>query len=92
MTQGSGLSVQSQLDNYLKEIKIKSKECPSAWWRLNINKYPQIAKLAKKYLSIQGTSTPSERVMSDMGIILNKKRLSMSDDSFRMLMYLGDSV
>ena len=92
MAQGSGPSVQSQLDNYLKEIRIKSKECPGAWWRMNKDKYPDIAKLARKYLSIQGTSTPAERVMSDMGIILNKKRLAMSDDNFRMLMYLGDSV
>ena len=92
MTQGSGPSVQSQLDNYLKEIRIKSKECPGAWWRMNKDKYPDIAKLARRYLSIQGTSTPAERVMSDMGLILNKKRLAMSDDNFRMLMYLGDSV
>ena len=90
-SQGSSPSVQSQLDNYLKEVRIKPKECPGAWWRLNKDKYPHIAKLARKYLSVQGTSTPSERVMSDMGLILNKKRLSMSDENFRMLMYLGDT-
>ena len=84
-------SVQRQLDDYLKEVRIKPKECPGAWWRLNKDKYPHITKLARKYLSIQGTSTPSERVMSDMGIILNKKRLAMNDENFRMLMYLGDS-
>ena len=44
------------------------------------------------YLSLQGTSTPAERVMSDIRIILNKKRLSMSDENFRMLMYLGDTI
>ena len=85
-------SVKNQLDSYLKEIRIKPKECPGAWWKLNKDKYPDIARLARKYLSVQGTSTPAERVMSDMGIILNKKRLSMSDDSFRMLMYLGDTI
>ena len=63
-----------------------------AWWRLNKDKYPDIVRLVRKYLSVQGTSTPAERVMSDMGIILNKKRLSMSDNSFRMLMYLGDTI
>ena len=90
-SQGLSPSIQSQLVNYLREVRIKPKECPGAWWRLNKDKYPHIAKLAKKYLSIQGTSTPAERVMSDMGLILNKKRLSMSDENFRMLMYLGDS-
>ena len=86
------LSVENQLESYLKEIRIKPKECPGAWWKLNKDKYPDIARLARKYLSVQGTSTPAERVMSDMGIILNKKRLSMSDESFRMLMYLGDTI
>ena len=63
-----------------------------AWWRLNKDKYPDIVRLVRKHLSVQGTSTPAERVMSDMGLILNKKRLSMSDDNFRMLIYLGDII
>ena len=84
-------SVSSQLESYLKEVPIKSKECPGDWWRLNQSKYPDIARLARKYLAVQGTSTPAERVMSDMGLILNKKRLAMTDQNFRMLMYLGDS-
>ena len=28
-------SVKVQLESYLKEICIKPKECPGAWWRLN---------------------------------------------------------
>ena len=92
MDQGVIKSVKSQLECYMREIKIKPKECPGAWWRMNKDKYPDIATLAKKYLSVQGTSTPAERVMSDMGTILNKKRLSMNDESFRMLMYLGDTL
>ena len=83
-------SAASQLESYMKEVPIKSRECPGAWWRLNQTKYPDIARLARKYLAVQGTSTPAERVMSDMGIILNKKRLAMTDENFRMLMYLTD--
>ena len=85
------LSVSCQLESYLKEVPIKSKSCPGDWWRLNETKYPEIGKLARKYLAIQGTSTPAARVMSDMGLILNKKRLAMTDEHFRMLMYLGDA-
>ena len=84
-------SVSSQLESYLKEVPIKSKSCPGDWWRLNEMKYPDIGRLARKYLAVQGTSTPAERVMSDMGLILNKKRLAMTDEHFRMLMYLGDA-
>ena len=81
-------SFKIQLDEYMQEVKVKG--CPGAWWNLNKTKYPAIAKRAKEYLAVQGTSTPAERVMSDMGTILNKKRLAMSDENFRMLMYLGD--
>ena len=86
-----GRSAASQLESYMKEVPIKSRECPGAWWRLNQTKYPDIARLARKYLTVQGTSTPAERVMSDMGNILNKKRLAMTDRNFRMLMYLTDA-
>ena len=48
-------SVKVQLESYLKEICIKPKECPGAWWRLNKDKYPDIPRLARKYLSVQGT-------------------------------------
>ena len=86
-----GRSAASQLESYMKEVPIKSRECPGPLWRLNQTKYPDIARLARKYLAVQGTSTPAERVMSDMGIILNKKRLAMTDENFRMLMYLTDA-
>ena len=31
-------SVKNQFESYLKEIYIKPKECPGAWWRLNKDK------------------------------------------------------
>ena len=86
----SSKSVNNQVENYLKELPIKARECTGSWWQLNKSKYPDIARLARKYLSVQGTSTPAERVMSDMGLILNKKRLAMTEENFRMVMYLGD--
>jgi hypothetical protein len=36
--------------------------------------YPEIHKLAKKYLSLRGSSVSSERVFSLCGQIVNKKR------------------
>ena len=83
-------SVDTQVEGYFKEPTIRAAKCPGVWWRENQAKYPTIAKLARKYLSVQGTSTPAERVMSDMGAILNKKRLSMTDENFSILMYLSD--
>ena len=81
-----------QLKMFAKESAIRPKEDTLDWWRLNQAKYPDLAKLARKYLCIQGSSTAAERVMSTMGIILNKKRLSMTDENFSEMMYLSDCI
>ena len=86
------LSVEDEFEKYLKESAIKPGDCPRKWWNQRKDLYPNVAELARKYLSVQGSSTPAERVMSDMGTILTKKRLSLSDDLFSEMMYLGDCV
>ena len=54
--------------------------------------YNSLCRLARKYLSIQATSTPAERVMSEMGIVLEKKRQSMSAELFNEIMFLSDVI
>ena len=54
--------------------------------------YNSLCRLARKYLSIQATSTPAERVMSDMGIVLEKKRQRMSAELFNEIMFLSDVI
>ena len=49
-------------------------------------------RLARKYLSVQATSTPAERVMSSMGVVLEKRRQSMTGELFAEMMFLSDTV
>ena len=87
----SGLSpAERELKLFDEEGKISSEENPMLWWKGRKNKYPLLARLARKYFSIQGTSTAAERVMSDMGLVLTKKRLRMKQDLFNALMFLSD--
>ena len=44
------------------------------WWRVNKHQFPHIAVLARKWLCVTATSTPSERVFSDCGLGLTAKR------------------
>ena len=53
--------------------------------------YNSLFRLARKYLSVQATSTPAERVMSAMGIIL-EKRQRMMGDLFNEIMFLSDII
>ena len=81
-----------EFENYLKERTLRMSDNPFSWWNGNKVLYPLLAKLARKYLTVQATSTPAERVMSEMGNILTKKRLAMSDETFSMAIYLSDCV
>jgi hypothetical protein len=49
-----------------------------------------MARLARKYLAIMGTSTPAERVISRLGLVLTKTRSSMSGELFSKIMFLSD--
>ena len=41
------------------------------WWKAKKEEYPTLARLARKYLCVPGTSTPVERVYLWMGWLLN---------------------
>ena len=65
-------------------------EDPLLWWKGRMKRYPLMIQLARKYLPVQGTSTPAERVMSKLGKILTKARMRMKSDLFNALMFLSD--
>ena len=82
--------VSKELENYLKERKLKVDEDPFAWWRNRRDEYPLMSKLARKYLAVQGTSTPAERVISRLGAVFTKRRQSLTGDMFSKIMFLSD--
>jgi len=86
------IGVEKELENYQAEASLKFSEDTFSWWRNRKSSYPKLAILARKYLSVQGTSTPAERVFSMMGNVLTKKRMSMADKNFSMIMYLSDCI
>ena len=68
-------SANREVDNYLDPTIVVSPEKNSLdWWRENKYQFPHIAVLARKWLSVTATSTPSERVFSDCGLGLTAKR------------------
>lgn len=68
--------IQVETGNYLclKPIVVSSKKDPLQWWNKNESLYPNLARTARKWLSVCATSTASERVFSSRGVSLTAKR------------------
>ena len=85
-------SAAEEVMRYRREPMIAEDSCPFSWWRSRRKDYPLLARLARKYLSIPGTSTPSERVISRLNLVLSKRRLQMKGDFVSKIMFMQDCI
>jgi hypothetical protein len=75
-------SVVREVENYLdSQLYIHSKDDPLVWWKDHIFQLSRIAVAARKWLSVPGTSTSSERAFSHCGVALTGKRATMRGDA-----------
>ena len=81
--------IKVEVDRYLSEPSAALKDNPLMWWKFREPSYPTLAKLARKYLAIPASSTPSERVFSSAGLIVSKRRSRISSDKVDMLIFLN---
>ncbi|KAL4008530.1 hypothetical protein ACER0C_002382 [Sarotherodon galilaeus] len=58
---------------YFGEAPIPRDNDPLTWWKNNATRFPTLANLAKSYLAVPATSTPSEGLFSVAGNIVTKK-------------------
>jgi len=78
----------TEFQNYLAEPQLKFDLNPFDWWQSRQEKYPTIAMLAKKYLSIPATSVSSERCFSTCGNVVTSKRTSLLTKNVNLLVFL----
>ncbi|KAJ8333738.1 hypothetical protein SKAU_G00410570 [Synaphobranchus kaupii] len=68
-----------ELNIYLQTTEPDSETNPLEWWKQHEVNFPLVAMLAKKYLCIPTTSSPSERAFSASGnIVTNYKKNTYS--------------
>jgi len=72
----------------VKEISVDSN--PLKWWKDNEHQYPNLSKLAKRYLAVQATSVGSERVFSTAGDIVTSQRAALSPENVDILIFLKE--
>ena len=74
--------IQLECDFYLdKDTTVDHGVQPLEWWNKNKHIYPNVARLAQKWLSVPATSTASERVFSDCGIAVTAKRSCLTGEA-----------
>jgi hypothetical protein len=81
-------SLAEEYEMFLREPAVKGNADPLEWWKRNAGCYKKLAPVAKFFLCIPGTSVPSERVFSDTGNIVTKKRASLDSDTVNQLVFL----
>ena len=58
------------------------------WWRANEFQFPILSEMAKKYLAIPATSTPIERLFSELGLLITERRSNLAPGIIETLGYL----
>ena len=81
--------VVAEVRRYAGEIQVKEK--PLRWWHFH-DTYPNLALLARKYLSVSATSVPCERAFSTAGHIVNRKRGCLLPESVHKLIFLSENL
>jgi len=69
--------------------KISHNQDPLLWWKYNEKKYPVVSQMAKKYLSVIATSVPCERLFSEAGQVISKRRNRLSPNRVNQLLFLN---
>ncbi|XP_065893497.1 uncharacterized protein [Dysidea avara] len=82
-------TIRDEVKSYLQERPIKRMDDPICWWKVNGSRFPHLENLARKYLAIPVTSTPSERVFSVAGIVVDKRRAALTPEMIDALVFLN---
>ncbi|CAJ0902532.1 8394_t:CDS:2 [Entrophospora sp. SA101] len=82
----------SIFDSIFDELGIPQNTDPLKWWAEKKNEFPLMSELALKYLCVSATSVPSERLFSDIGNQITKKRNNLSTDNNQNITHIQMST
>ncbi|KAG9278042.1 zinc finger BED domain-containing protein 1-like [Astyanax mexicanus] len=84
--------IEKEMKSYLMIPEVDSDVNPLDWWKMQEVNFPRLGKLAKKYLCIPASSSPSERVFSTGGNIVTCNRASLKPDAVDRLVILSHNL
>lgn len=77
---------------YHKEKRLGVNEDPLMWWKVNINKYPELGKLAQQYLNCPASSVTSEQLFSGATSTYKEKRNYVQGEKAEKLLFLKKNL
>ncbi|XP_061571822.1 E3 SUMO-protein ligase ZBED1-like [Cololabis saira] len=84
--------IEKELSAYLQSEIVDSEANPLQWWNNHEEMFPNLKNVAKKYLCVPATSSPSERVFSTSGNIVTCHRASLKPDAVDRLVFLAQNL
>ena len=81
-----------ELNAYLAEPCIGPNSDPLDYWRCHEEQYPVLKVLARKFLCMQCTSVPSERLFSTAGLIVSERRSRLQPSKVQQLLFLNKNI
>ncbi|XP_023211757.1 zinc finger BED domain-containing protein 1-like [Centruroides sculpturatus] len=88
-TQGDSGSLVTDLKQYLNQNLLDHKCCPLKEWEHLSAIFPNMKKLADQYYCIPGSSVPSERLFSKVGLIMTTRRNRLASSILAKLTFLS---
>ncbi|XP_061878005.1 E3 SUMO-protein ligase ZBED1-like [Entelurus aequoreus] len=83
---------EEELKKYLAEPALSLTEDPLDWWKFKERDCPLLAKLAKQFLCIPGTSVAAERVFSTAGDVVTAQRSCLSPQHVDQFIFLQKNL
>ncbi|KRT78170.1 hypothetical protein AMK59_7458 [Oryctes borbonicus] len=77
-----------EIRSYIEDVPLERKQNPLEWWKTRELLYPNLSKLAKKYLSAVATSVPSERLFSKAGLAISDRRSRLKGKDTQKILFL----
>ncbi len=85
-------AAERELENYLLAPDADTEMDPLQWWKIHEKNFTRVSFLAKRYLCIPATSTPSERVFSIGGNIVTCHRAALKPEAVDRLVFLARNL
>ena len=84
--------LEAEIATYFLESEIQLSSNPLQWWQMKEPQYPNLAKVARKYLCIPATSASSERVFSVAGLASHDRRSRISPDKLDKVIFINKNM